>query len=110
MKTTIGTKEAAIEYAQRGWAVMPLKSKKKDPHFDLIKNAYLGATTDEALIDFLCYSFHADKKTLFNDFNAHWKLKNIRNWHMFNADEKIKSNKESIVELKNLIYNKNSWF
>ena len=31
---------------------MPLKSKKKDPHFDLIKNAYLGATTDEALIEF----------------------------------------------------------
>ncbi len=52
MKTTIGTKEAALEYAQKGWAVMPLKSKKKDPHFDLIKNAYLGATTDEALIEF----------------------------------------------------------
>ncbi len=52
MKTTIGTKRAAIEYAQRGWAVMPLKAKKKDPHFDLIKNAYLGATTDEALIEF----------------------------------------------------------
>ena len=31
---------------------MPLKAKKKDPHFDLIKNAYLGATTDEALIEF----------------------------------------------------------
>lgn len=45
-------KESALEYAQKGWAVMPLKAKKKDPHFDLIKNAYLGATTDEALIEF----------------------------------------------------------
>jgi hypothetical protein len=52
MNTTIGTKQAALEYAQKGWAVMPLKSKKKDPHFDLIKNAYLGATTDQALIEF----------------------------------------------------------
>jgi hypothetical protein len=52
MKTTIGTKTAALEYAERGWAVMPLKAKKKDPHFDLIKNAYLGATTDPALIEF----------------------------------------------------------
>jgi hypothetical protein len=52
MKTTIGNKTAALEYAKRGWAVMPLKAKKKDPHFDLIKNAYLGATTDEALIEF----------------------------------------------------------
>jgi hypothetical protein len=52
MKTAIGMKESALEYAQKGWAVMPLKSKKKDPHFDLIKNAYLGATTDEALIEF----------------------------------------------------------
>jgi hypothetical protein len=52
MKTAIGTKKAALEYAQRGWSVMPLKAKKKDPHFDLIKNAYLGATTDEALIEF----------------------------------------------------------
>lgn len=31
---------------------MPLKAKKKDPHFDLIKNAYLGATTDQTLINF----------------------------------------------------------
>ena len=31
---------------------MPLKAKKKDPHFDLIKNAYLGATTDPSLIEF----------------------------------------------------------
>lgn len=52
MKTAIGTKKAALEYARRGWSVMPLKAKKKDPHFDLIKNAYLGATTDEALIEF----------------------------------------------------------
>ena len=52
MKTAIGTKEAALEYAQRGWAVMPLQSNKKEPHFGLIKNAYLGATTDQALIEF----------------------------------------------------------
>ena len=31
---------------------MPLKPKMKDPHFDLIKGAYLGATTDKKLINF----------------------------------------------------------
>jgi hypothetical protein len=49
---TIDTRQTALDYAARGWAVMPLKAKKKDPHFDLIKNAYLGATTDQTLINF----------------------------------------------------------
>lgn len=58
MNKVINTKSAALEYAERGWAVMPLKPNKKDPHFDLIKNAYLGATTDQALINFW---FEVDK-------------------------------------------------
>jgi len=49
---TIDSRQTALDYAAKGWAVMPLKSKKKDPHFDLIKNAYLGATTDQELINF----------------------------------------------------------
>lgn len=43
---------AALEYAARGWHVLPLKANKKDPHFDLIKKAYLSATTDTDLIKF----------------------------------------------------------
>jgi len=49
---TIDSRQTALDYAAKGWAVMPLKSNKKDPHFDLIKNAYLGATTDPELINF----------------------------------------------------------
>jgi hypothetical protein len=56
---TLNNHQAALEYADRGWAVMPLKAKKKDPHFDLIKNAYLGATTDKELINFW---FNVDPK------------------------------------------------
>lgn len=44
--------DAALDYASRGWKVMPLKAGKKDPHFDLIKNAYLSATDDLELIKF----------------------------------------------------------
>ena len=44
--------DAALEYASKGWHVLPLKAKKKDPHFDLIKKAYLSATTDPELIKF----------------------------------------------------------
>lgn len=36
----------AIEYAERGWAVMPLQAKSKKPHFTLAPRAYLSATTD----------------------------------------------------------------
>jgi len=49
---TIDTRKTALDYAAKGWAVMPLKPKMKDPHFDLVKGAYLGATTDSTLIDF----------------------------------------------------------
>lgn len=42
----------ALDYAARGVAVMPLLPKQKEPHFDLIKNAYLGASTDPDLINF----------------------------------------------------------
>lgn len=49
---TIDTRQQALDYAAKGWAVMPLKANKKDPHFDLIKGAYLGASTDSSLINF----------------------------------------------------------
>jgi len=49
---TIDSRQAALDYAAKGWAVLPLKPKMKDPHFDLVKGAYLGATTDTKLIDF----------------------------------------------------------
>lgn len=48
-KTKLG---AAASYLLKDWKVMPLLPKKKDPHFDLIKKAYLDATTDWELIKF----------------------------------------------------------
>ena len=47
-----GSREAALEYADKGWAVLPLLPNKKDPHFDLCQRAYLSATTDQELINF----------------------------------------------------------
>jgi len=32
----------AAKYLLNGWSVMPLKRKSKEPHFDLIKSAYLA--------------------------------------------------------------------
>jgi len=52
MKLETNTREIALEYADRGWAVMPLLPNKKDPHFDLCRRAYLSATTDHKLINF----------------------------------------------------------
>jgi hypothetical protein len=52
MLGTMNNRQTALEYAAKGWSVMPLKASKKDPHFDLIKGAYLGATTDAELINF----------------------------------------------------------
>ena len=52
MKLETNTREMALEYAARGWAVLPLLPDKKDPHFDLCQRAYLSATTDEKLINF----------------------------------------------------------
>ena len=52
MKLAVDNREAAFEYANRGWAVMPLQANKKDPHFELCKRAYLSATTDIKLINF----------------------------------------------------------
>lgn len=49
---TIDNRQAALDYAAKGWSVLPLLPKKKDPHFDLIKQAYLSATTDSKLINF----------------------------------------------------------
>jgi hypothetical protein len=49
---TIDTRKEALDYALRGWAVMPLLPKQKEPHFDLIRGAYLGASTDSSLINF----------------------------------------------------------
>jgi hypothetical protein len=42
----------AAKYLLNGWSVMPLKRKSKEPHFDLIKSAYLSATTDWELVKF----------------------------------------------------------
>ena len=48
-------KTQAIKYAQRGWAVMACQPKSKEPDFNLMKRAYLSATTDveqiEAMFD-----------------------------------------------------------
>jgi hypothetical protein len=52
MKLDTGSREVALEYANKGWAVLPLLPKKKDPHFDLCQRAYLSATTDQKLINF----------------------------------------------------------
>jgi hypothetical protein len=52
MKLDLGSRQAALEYAEKGWAVLPLLPKKKDPHFDLCQRAYLSATTDNKLINF----------------------------------------------------------
>jgi len=37
---------AAQDYIDRGWAVMPLKSRSKEPNHNLIRRAYLDATLD----------------------------------------------------------------
>ena len=42
----------AAKYLLNGWSIMPLKRKSKEPHFDLIKSAYLSATTDWELVKF----------------------------------------------------------
>ena len=52
MKLDLGSRDTALEYAERGWAVLPLLPRKKDPHFDLAQRAYLSATTDQKLIKF----------------------------------------------------------
>ena len=52
MKLLTSARNTAIDYAKNGWSVLPVLPKKKDPHFDLVKNAYLSATTDIELINF----------------------------------------------------------
>lgn len=52
MKIDLGGRDTALEYAERGWAVLPLLPRKKDPHFDLAQRAYLSASTDSKLINF----------------------------------------------------------
>jgi hypothetical protein len=52
MKLDTGSRQVALEYAEKGWAVLPLLPNKKDPHFDLAQGAYLSATTDSKLINF----------------------------------------------------------
>ena len=71
MKLEIGSQQAALDYAGRGWSVLPLLPNKKDPHFDLCQRAYLSATTDQELINFW---FDYDEKinTQFNAFFVHF--------------------------------------
>jgi len=52
MLLDISNRGQALDYAERGWAVLPLLPRKKDPHFDLAQRAYLSATTDSKLINF----------------------------------------------------------
>ena len=47
-----GTLGKGAEYIYNGWKVMPLKPKSKDPHFNLIKRAYLDATDNLDLLSF----------------------------------------------------------
>lgn len=42
--------DAALDYARRGWAVMPVASGSKEPNHNLIRRGYLSATTDELTI------------------------------------------------------------
>jgi hypothetical protein len=46
------TLNAAESYIGKGWAVMPCLPKSKEPHFGLIKRAYLDATKDLDLVKF----------------------------------------------------------
>jgi len=59
MLLEISSQQAALDYADRGWSVLPLLPNKKDPHFDLCQRAYLSATTDQELINFW---FNYDEK------------------------------------------------
>ncbi len=42
--------EAAIEYAQRGWPVLPLKAGKKAPYGELVPRGHKEATTNEDVL------------------------------------------------------------
>jgi hypothetical protein len=52
MKLDLGNRNIALDYSGRGWAVLPLLPRKKEPHFDLAQRGYLSATTDQDLINF----------------------------------------------------------
>jgi hypothetical protein len=52
MKLDLSNRSIALDYAQQGWAVLPLLPRKKEPHFDLAQRGYLSATTDQKLINF----------------------------------------------------------
>lgn len=41
----------ALDYAEKGWHVLPVKPNGKDPYFDLAPRAYLSATNDAATIE-----------------------------------------------------------
>lgn len=43
--------EAAAEYIEKGWAVMPCLPNKKEPHFGLIRRSHLDATRDLGLVE-----------------------------------------------------------
>lgn len=42
----------AAEYIYDGWKVLPLKPNSKDPHFSLIKRAYLDASNEWDMLKF----------------------------------------------------------
>jgi len=41
---------AAEQYIEKGWWVLPCLPKSKEPHFGLIKRAYLDATNDMGVV------------------------------------------------------------
>jgi hypothetical protein len=45
-------KGSAAQAILNGWKVLPVKSRNKLPHFDLIKRGHLDATNDWQLVDF----------------------------------------------------------
>lgn len=43
--------DVAHTYLDRGWHVLPVKPRHKDPHFDFAPRAYLSATDDHDRVD-----------------------------------------------------------
>ncbi len=41
----------AIDYANRGWFILPLTPKQKTPHYKLARNGYKSATNDKGIIN-----------------------------------------------------------
>ena len=118
MKLDLGSRDTALEYAERGWAVLPLLPRKKDPHFDLAQRAYLSATTDQKLINFwfdydeninigiACYQsglvvFDIDYRNggeLLSDFEPTYTVQTGDGFHLYYKADKTKSYRGKLVD------------